>query len=153
MKLEPAYKTLVNGNDAGILRKIGGCIGSEHYWTKQNVNNLFDVFVKSESAKYCLFELFHTLENYSGALTELSDPLLDLVTNLSNDRNKNPSNLHINIIDSSLIAVLQRLHDEASEDEDETAINTCLDIWDKLLQSEIFSAINAAKELDKRLLS
>ena len=153
LKLEPAYKTLVNDNDTGILRKIGGCIGSEHYWTKQNVNNLFDVFVKSESAKYCLFELFHTLENYSGALTELSDPLLDLVTNLTNNQNKNQSNLHMNISDSSLITVLQRLYDEASEDEDETAINTCLDIWDKLLQSELFSAINAAKELDKGLLS
>ena len=59
----------------------------------------------------------------------------------------------MNIRESSLLSVLQRLYDEATEDEDDEAISTCLDIWDELLNSEIYTAMNAVKELDNGLLS
>ena len=59
----------------------------------------------------------------------------------------------MHIRESSLIKILQRLYDEATDDENNAAVNTCLDIWDKLLRSEVYSAINASKELEGGLLS
>jgi len=56
-------------------------------------------------------------------------------------------------IRESLIKILQRLYDEATDDENNDAVNICLDIWDKLLRSEVYSAINASKELEGGLLS
>ena len=47
--------------------------------------------------------------------------------------------------DSLLISALQRLYDEA--------INTCLDIWDNLLSSQIYAAINVTKGFDKKILT
>lgn len=75
--------------------------------------------------------------------------LLQLVNNLtSSDTSKNEiQDMHLR--ESSLIKILQRLYDEATDDENNDAINICLNIWDKLLRSEVYSAINASKELER----
>ena len=59
----------------------------------------------------------------------------------------------MDVQESSLLAVLQKLYDEATEDQDKEALNICLDIWDTLLQSEMYSAIGAINILDGGLLS
>ena len=52
-----------------------------------------------------------------------------------------------------MVDFLKRLYDEAVEDENGTAINTCLDIWDTLLKSDIYSAKNAMDQLNTGLLN
>ena len=42
---------------------------------------------------------------------------------------------------------------ESTEDEDTTAINICLDIWDKLLNSQVLSASNASEKIGGGLLN
>lgn len=152
-KIEHAYQLLLNDNDEKILKKIGSCVVHEHYWSKPNANKLFDLFVMSKAATRCLFELFYWLKKSPKSLPNLIPPILQLVKNITTNCNINNHPLRMEVQDSSLLAVLQRLYDEASEEQDKEAINTCLDIWDILLQSEIYSAVNAISKLDKGLLS
>ncbi|WP_240314493.1 hypothetical protein [Vibrio tetraodonis] len=88
-------------------------------------------------------------------LVDLSRSLLGLVKNIVEvDKKDEPfKHRHMHIRESSLLSVLQRIYDEATEDEDDEAITTCLDIWDELLNSEIYTAISAVKVLDEGLLS
>ena len=152
-KIPSIYAQLVNDEKEEILRMVGGCIRDGNFWNKPISNELLDLFVSSRAALYCLSDLFDAMEKHSGSLLEYQEPLLRLVENMTSPHNPDKANQGMHIRETSLIKVLQRLYDEATEDEDSNAINVCLDIWDKLLSSEIYSAINASKELDKGLLS
>ncbi|MDW1916341.1 hypothetical protein [Vibrio sp. Vb0349] len=154
-KIEPSYRALINDDEKDILQKVGACIQHDNYWSKHNSTVLFGEFVKSKAVRYCIYDLFRKLESFPGMLVDMSDSLLDLVKNIVEVDKKDESfnHRHMNIRESSLLSVLQRLYDEATEDEDDEAISTCLDIWDELLNSEIYTAMNAVKELDNGLLS
>ena len=152
-KIEHAYQLLINDDNDEILNKLGVCVTDENYWLKPNADKLFSLFVASKAAVYCLFELFYSLKKYPGNLSNLSDPILQLVENITGNYNENDQPSGIALAESSLLAVLQRLYDEATEDMDKEAINTCLDIWDKLLQSDIYSAMIAIDKLDGSLLN
>ncbi|GIU38617.1 hypothetical protein L2719_15465 [Shewanella schlegeliana] len=154
-KIEPSYRMLINDEDKDISRAVGSCIQYDNYWAKHNSTILFSDFVKSKAVKYCIYDLFRKLESFPGMLVDISGCLLNLVKNIV-EIDKNEESLkhrHMHIRDSSLLSVLQRLYDEATEDEDDEAISTCLDIWDELLNSEIYTAMNAVKELDNGLLT
>lgn len=152
-KIEPAYQLLINDDNDEILKKMGTCVSNENYWSKPNVDKLFKLLVTSKAAIHCLDYLFDSLEKYPRNLSNLSNPLLQLLKNITSNYNVNDQSLRGYVQESSLLAVLQKLYDEASEDQDKEALNTCLDIWDILLQSEMYSAINAINKLDKSLLS
>lgn len=152
-KIEHAYQLLINDDDKEILRKLGTCVVYKNYWLKPNADKLFGLFITSKAAVHCLSELFESLEEYPGNLSNLSDPILQLVENITGNYNENNQPSGIDLEGSSLLAVLQRLYDEATEDMDKEAINTCLDIWDKLLQSDIYSAMIAIDILDGGLLN
>jgi hypothetical protein len=152
-KLPSKYALLVNDNSQEVLRAVGRCVDNENFWNSVISTEIFNVFVNSKAALLCLYELFNALEKHGGSLLDYQTQLLQLVNNLtSSDSSKNEmQNVHIR--ESSLIKILQRLYDEATDDENNDAVNTCLDIWDKLLRSEVYSAINASKELEGGLLS
>ena len=152
-KIEHAYQLLINDDNDEILRKLVICLRYENYWLKPNTNKLISLFIVSKAALHCLSELFESLEEYPGNLSNFSDPILQLVENITGNYNANNQSSGIDLEESSLLAVLQRLYDEATEDMDKEAINICLDIWDKLLQSDIYSAMEAIDRLDGGLLS
>lgn len=152
-KIEYAYQLLINDDNNEILRKIGVCIGHENYWLKPNADKLFNLFVTSKVANHSLYQLFNSLEKYPRGLSNLSEPILQLIKNITNSSSVNDQSLRMDIQESSLLAVLQKLYDEATEDQDKEALNICLDIWDTLLQSEMYSVINAINTLDGGLLS
>ena len=152
-KIEHAYQLLINDDDKEIVRKLGTCVMYENYWLKPNVDKLFSLFVGSKAAVHCLFNLFYSLKEYPGNLSNFSAPILQLIENITGNYNKNNQPSGIVLEGSGLLTVLQRIYDEATEDMDKEAINTCLDIWDKLLQSDIYSAMIAIDKLDGGLLS
>ena len=152
-KIEHAYQLLINDDNDEILRKLAICLRYENYWLKPNADKLISLFILSKAALHCLFSLFYSLKEYPGNLSNFSDPILQLVENITGNYNANNQPSGIDLEESSLLAVLQRLYDEATEDMDKEAINTCLDIWDKLLQSDIYSAMEAIDKLDGSLLS
>ncbi len=152
-KIEHAYQLLINDDDKEIVRKLGTCVMYKNYWLKPNVDKLFSLFVGSKAAVHCLFNLFYSLKEYPGNLSNFSAPILQLIENITGNYNENNQPSGIVLEGSGLLTVLQRLYDEATEDMDKEAINTCLDIWDKLLQSDIYSAMIAIDQLDGGLLS
>ena len=152
-KLPPIYAQLVNDENKEILRTVGGCISGDNFWNKTISKELFKLFVGSEAALYSLYKLFNAIEKHSGNLLKYQNQLLQLVDNITSSAKTDKPMRAMHIRESTLINVLQRLYDEATEDEDSNAITICLDIWDKLLHSEIYSAINVSKELEKGLLS
>lgn len=152
-KIEHAYQLLINDDDKEIVRKLGTCVMYKNYWLKPNVDKLFSLFVGSKAAVHCLFNLFYSLKEYPGNLSNFSAPILQLIENFMSNYNKNNQPSGIVLEGSGLLTVLQRIYDEATEDMDKEAINTCLDIWDKLLQSDIYSAMIAIDKLDGGLLS
>lgn len=152
-KIEHAYQLLINDDNDKIVRKLGICVMYKNYWLKPNVDKLFSLFVGSKAAVHCLFNLFYSLKEYPGNLSNFSDPILQLIENITGNYNKNNQPSGIVLEGSGLLTVLQRIYDEATEDMDKEAINTCLDIWDKLLQSDIYSAMIAIDKLDDSLLS
>ncbi|MGR5558810.1 NACHT domain-containing protein [Vibrio fortis] len=154
-KIESSYIMLLNDEDKDILQQVGRCIQYDSYWAKHNSTVLFSEFVKSKAVRHCIYDLFRKLESFPGMLVDMSDSLLGLVKNIVEvDKNDESfKNRYMHIRESSLLSVLQRLYDEATEDEDDEAISTCLDIWDELLNSEIYTAMSAVKELDNGLLS
>ncbi len=152
-KIEHAYQLLINDDNDKIVRKLGICVMYKNYWLKPNVDKLFSLFVGSKAAVHCLYNLFYSLKEYPGNLSNFSDPILQLIENITGNYNKNNQPSGIVLEGSGLLTVLQRIYDEATEDMDKEAINTCLDIWDKLLQSDIYSAMIAIDKLDGGLLS
>ncbi|MEQ5758841.1 hypothetical protein ABN351_05030 [Proteus mirabilis] len=152
-RIEYAYQLLINDDNDEILREIGVCIGYESYWLKPNADKLFNLFVTSKAVKHSLYQLFDSLEKYPKNLSNLSDPILRLIKNITGNYSVNDQPLRMDVQESSLLAVLQKLYDEATEDQDKEALNICLDIWDTLLQSEMYSAIGAINILDGGLLS
>lgn len=149
-KLPSIYAQLVNDDNVDILRSLGGSIRNDTYWNKTISKELFTIYVSSKAALYNLYGLFDVIEKHSGSLLEYKDQLLQLVVNITSS---NASRRDMHVKETSLINVLQRLYDESTEDEDTSGINICLDIWDKLLYSEFYSAISASKELETGLLS
>ncbi|RYY78765.1 MAG: AAA family ATPase [Moraxellaceae bacterium] len=151
-KIEFAYDIFVNDDNEDILREVGSCVSSDNFWTKPNSHVLFETFVKSKAAHLCIYQLFHYLENRSENFNEYSELLLELIINLTNpfsELQHRKNYFH----DSSIIKIIQRLYDEAAEDEDKSTLNICLDIWDQLLQSDLYSAVRATRELENGLLS
>ncbi|WP_438863953.1 hypothetical protein [Neptunicella sp.] len=152
-KVIPAYSALLNCENEDVLRTVGGSVRNQNYWEKHNATQLFDIFVQSKAAKYCLWELFEQLSCHPRSISEFSAHLYQLIDNLTGDTSEDVRNKHMRIRETSIIKVLQRLYDEATEEEDKSTINVCLDIWDRILSSEVYAAINAVNELDKGLLS
>lgn len=150
-KIEFAYKRLLNDENIEIVKKLGRCITSEDYWTKSNFQKLFSNFVNSRAAIYCINELCWTINNYPGKLTDLCSLLLILVENI-NRRYQSEDIWDSWQDESNLIPAIQRIYDEAIEDEDKETMNICLDICDELFKLRPYTALKITKSLDNDVL-
>lgn len=148
-KIENIYQVLLNDDDINILKRIGGCINYENYWKKPNIDKLFNLFISSKAAIYCFEDLVYYLNKTPKSLISFGQPIFKLLETIIQHHDK--TNFYIN--EDHLINFLQRLYDEALEDEDYNTINTCLDIWDSLLKSDIPSVNSAIDKLDTGLLN
>lgn len=151
-KLPPIYAQLVEDENKEVQRMVGQVVNNDNFWKKNISKELFEIFVGSKAVLHCFYELFEAIEKHTGSMLDYQYQLLKLVENITLLEKSDNSISGMGVRDSSLIKVLQKLYDEATEDEDPTAINICLDIWDKLLRSEIYSTINLSPELEKGLL-
>lgn len=152
-KLLPLYEILSNTDDKHILEKIGRSVSNKNYWTRTDAESFFSVLANSNAALYNLWQIFHYLDENKVNLVGISNELLQLVKIIVNSDAVDKSQRAMNIRDSDLIKVLQRLYEEAADDEDDEAINHCLDIWDHLLEAQVYSAIDATAKLDSGMLN
>lgn len=151
-KLIPLYKVLTNDEDSKVLEKMGRSVSSKSYWNRIDADEFFAILANSKAALYCLWHIFHYIDENKVNLVGISNSLLELVKNIVNSDIADKNQRTMNIRDSDLIKVLQRLYEEAADDEDDSAINQCLDIWDYLLSAQIYSAIDATKKIDNGML-
>jgi len=152
-KLLPLYEVLANDDDKIILEKIGRSVSDKNYWTRTDAESFFSVLANSKAALYNLWQIFHYLDENKVNLIGISNELLQLVKNIINSDAVDKNQRAMNIRNSDLIKVLQRLYEEAADDEDDEAINQCLDIWDHLLKAQVYSAIDATAKLDSGMLN
>ena len=154
-KLQSSFEILVNDNDEGILRSISSTVGHDEFWNKTNSVELFEIFAKSKAAHFNLYGLFHYFENKSDSYTEYSSSLLTLVINITTNSTSNSESKNERFQDSEIIKVVQRLYDEATDDEDSDTLSICLDIWDYLFQSDAYSSLvlRTTNHLENGLLS
>lgn len=150
-KIEFAYERLLNDENIEIVKKLGRCITSEDYWTKSNFQKLFSIFVNSRAAIYCINEFCWTINNYPAKLTDLCPLLLILVENI-NRRYQSEVFRDSWQDESNLITAIQRIYDEAIEDEDKETMNICLDICDELFKLRPYTALKITKSLDNDVL-
>ena len=139
----------------GILRSISSTVGHDEFWNKTNSVELFEIFAKSKAAHFNLYGLFHYFENKSDSYTEYSSSLLTLVINITTNSTSNSESKNERFQDSEIIKVVQRLYDEATDDEDSDTLSICLDIWDYLFQSDAYSSLvlRTTNHLENGLLS
>lgn len=150
-KIEFAYEKLLNDENIEIVKKLGRCITSKNYWTKSNFQKLFSIFVNSRAAIYCINEFCWTINNYPAKLTDLCPLLLILVENI-NRRYQSEVFRDSWQDESNLITAIQRIYDEAIEDEDKETMNICLDICDELFKLRPYTALKITKSLDNDVL-
>lgn len=148
-KIERAYQILLDNHDKEIQKLVCG-IRSENYWKNPNSDTLFNLFINSTAVKTCLFELFFYLDENPKKLSKISSMLLQLIKNITQNSDGEEA---VHISNTHILSVLQKLYDEATEEEDDETLNTCLDIWDELFKSDVLSAISITDKLNKGLLS
>ncbi|UNM97248.1 hypothetical protein MMG00_05185 [Ignatzschineria rhizosphaerae] len=148
-KIERAYGVLINDSESEIQKKVVG-LRNDNYWKKPNSDRLFKLFIDSKAVETCLFELFYYLEESPKKLSEISGLILQLIINITRNISKEKSS---RISGSNLFSVLQKIYDEATEDEDSETLNICLDIWDELFKSDTFTTMSIVSKLDNGLLS
>ncbi|OEC51500.1 MULTISPECIES: ATP-binding protein [unclassified Aeromonas] len=151
-KLLPLYEVLSNDDDKLILEKIGRSVSNKNYWSRTDTAAFFSVLANAKAALYNLWQIFHYLDENKVNLVSISNELLQLVKNIVNSDAIDKNQRAMNIRDSDLIKVLQRLYEEAGDDENDEVINQCLDIWDLLLKNQVYSAINATTKLSTGML-
>ena len=149
-KLLEVFELLVSDESKDVRRVLAGSVRHAGFWEGALSSQLFSIYVKSKAALHDLYGLFNTIDKHIENLLEYQTELFSLINNITENVDEN-AGMHIR--ESALVNVLQRLYDQATEDEDQEGINLCLDIWDKLLYSNIYSATTATRGLDKGLLS
>lgn len=154
-KLQSSFEILVNDNDESILRSISNTVGHDEFWNKTNSAKLFEIFANSKAAHFNLYGLFHYFENKGDSYTEYSSSLLTLIINITTNSTTNSEFRNERFQDSEIIKVVQRLYDEATDDEDSDTLNICLDIWDYLFQSDAYSSLvlRTTNQIENGLLS
>lgn len=150
--LLPLYEALSNDDDRFILEKIGRSVSEKNYWARTDAELFFSVLANSKAASYNLWQVFHYLDENKVNLVDISSQLLQLVKNIVNSDAFDKSLRAMKIRESDLIKVLQRLYEEAADDEDDEVINQCLDIWDFLLKAQLYSAIDVTTRLSAGML-
>lgn len=152
IKLLPIYRTLANDGDKKILEKIGRSVNSENFWNRLDAKHFINALFHSEAALYSLWQIFHYMDENCGRILDYSESLLVLIKNIVNSTVADKTQRHLNLRESDLVKVLQRLYEEASDDENNDAINQCLDIWDYLLSAGVYSAMSATEKIDNGML-
>lgn len=154
-KLQTSFEILVNDNNKNILLSISTCAGHNGFWNKTNSVELFKIFATSKAAHFNLYSLFRYFENTTESYSVYSSSLLSLVINITTKSTDSSESRNANLLDAEIIKVVQRLYDEATEDEDSETLNICLDIWDYVFQSDAYSSLVLRKinHIENGLLS
>lgn len=152
-RLVEVYKVLINSDSKKVRDKVGLSIREKNYWNKSITKDLFRIYMDSNVENINLYHLFYALDNHVIYLDEVKEMILELISKIikSTLSTENQETFHLDA--NKLTKILQRIYDEAVDDEDDDTLNMCLDIWDNLLMSDNYAVRQVSKQLETGLLS
>ncbi|WP_227430540.1 hypothetical protein [Psychrobacter sp. I-STPA6b] len=145
--LEP-YQLILNDKDSDVSNEIQRCIQNESFWKKRNTKALIDCFIQSIDEKINVSNFLYFLKN-SKDIYPYKTQLLDIFSKLM-ETSSDEYSFSRRANASSMISVLQKIYDEAVDDEDEDILNQCLNVWDNIFESNIY--FNHSKVLHSGML-
>jgi hypothetical protein len=152
-KLVDVYKALINDSSQKVKDELLFCIQKKNFWNKGVTKELVDIYMNSQVAHAQLYHLFYALENHVLNLENYKSMLLQLFSEITTTNLSDESRQNIHSEMDKLTKLLQRIYDEAVDDEDEDVLNMCLDIWDNLLKLDGYAVRQASKHLENGLLN
>lgn len=135
-KLIEPYKYAIHDQDKEVKNKISSCISQENFWKKTNTKELLACFIDSMNEHTNLHHFCYVLKKRNKHIYPFKFELLSLlnkliVTSLDND------SFRIRADFEAITFVLNKIYDEAVDDEDEEILKICLDLWDEIFHSNI----------------
>ena len=152
-KLVDVYNALINDSSQKVRDKLLFPIREKNFWNKRVTKELLAIYMSSQTAHRKIYHLFYALENHVLNLEGYKSLLLQLFSDITTTTLSGESKQSIHSEMDRLTKILQRIYDEAVDDEDEDVLNMCLDIWDNLLKSDGYAVRQASKHLEDGLLS
>lgn len=152
-KLVDVYRSLINDSSQKVRDKLLHSVREKNFWNKGVTEELLDIYMNSQTAHRKIYHLFYALENHVLNLEGYKSMLLQLFSEIATATLSAEAKQSVHSEMDRLTKILQRIYDEAVDDEDEDILNVCLDIWDNLLKSDGYSVRQASKHLENGLLS
>ncbi|WP_367107496.1 hypothetical protein [uncultured Psychrobacter sp.] len=152
-KLVDVYKALINDSSQKVRDELLFCIQEKNFWNKGVTKELLAIYMNSQTAYTQLYQLFYALENHVLNLEGYKSMLLQLFSEITTTILSDESKQNVYSEMDKLTKVLQRIYDEAVDDENEDILNMCLDVWDNLLKLDGYAVSQASKHLENGLLS
>ena len=149
----PVYEQLADDDNEEIQNIIAKSISSENYWKNLNSGEFFSILVGSKAVLAKIDNLFRAIEKYAIDIKSYKKQLSKLIENITSPVNSKKGDKFAYYNGSSLVNIIIRLYDEATDDEDSDAINQCLDMWDKLLSSELNAISSVSDNLERGILN
>ena len=152
-KLVDVYRSLINDSSQKVRDKLLHSVREKNFWNKGVTEELLDIYMNSQTAHRKIYHLFYALENHVLNLEGYTSMLLQLFSEIATATLSAEAKQSVHSEMDRLTKILQRIYDEAVDDEDEDILNVCLDIWDDLLKSDGYAVRQASKYLENGLLS
>lgn len=152
-KLVNIYRSLINGSSQKVRDKLLHSVREKNFWNKKVTEELLDIYMNSQTAHRKIYHLLYALENHVLNLEGYKSMLLQLFSEIATATLSAEAKQSVHSEMDRLTKILQRIYDEAVDDEDEDILNVCLDIWDDILKSDGYAVRQASKHLENGLLS
>lgn len=147
-KLKSIFEILVNSEKEDVLKKMGRFF-SQNFWSKRYAREFFEIYVQSRALNNNIYTVLHSIEE-SPTVAQFSDLIVILIQNILKLKTQDLMN---NIDTNVITRIIQKLYDQAENDQDDETLGYCLDMWDKLLASNHSFIRNATNNLDIGLLT
>lgn len=147
------YRSLINDSSQKVKDNLLHSVREKNFWNKGITKELLDLYMNSQVVNKKLYHLFYALENHVLCLSDFKSMLLKLFIEIATASLSDETKQIVYSEMDKLTKILQRIYDEAVEDEDEDILNICLDVWDNLLKSDGYAVRQASKYLENGLLS
>ena len=152
-KLIPVYEQLADDDNEEIQSIIVKSISYENYWKNPYSGEFFSILVGSKAALANVDILFRAVEKYAIGVTSYQKQLSKLIENITSLVNSKKIDKFTYYDSSSLAKIIIKLYDEATDDEDSETVNQCLDMWDKLLSSDLNAISSVSDNLERGILN
>lgn len=152
-KLVKVYKSLISDSSQEVKDELLSCIREKNFWNKGITEELLDIYMNSQVVNKKLYYLFYALENYVLCLNDFKSMLLKLFIEIATASLSDETKQIVYSEMDKLTKILQRIYDEAVDDEDDVTLSLCLDVWDSLLKSDSYEVKRATRHIENGLLN